>query len=443
MIYANNNAPLMSVFDAIGINEKAIESLVPQMSPQFQRPVLSKILDKIEGGTQKIKSNNRLFRVYRQDNDYPYATVQSATLAGGLYTLILNESDFSAIAEGNAVYSSSTGTMAKVVAKQPGQLVLSFVSNPNGSTSFSSSDFTSSTQVMDGGDIGNINDRMSKETIFSLPDEYKNIIGTMNASAYLTFEDVNTYGYLKNVNGTQYYALQKEVQAIQRLNQQYVRRQLGNTPAVFDGNEPVGASLLNQILTMGGFQTPLAPTQTFTESDLQNTIQSYTAQGGFTTDEILVMAGPDYLANWQNALKGYLITAGNTNTLGGQSVQGINIFEYGFQGLRFKVVVDPVLGNQRMWGTTASNGRSARSNSAIWMNTGTVKTEQGVNMPFAMSYYFGNNADIQRWIVPGSMDEKGNPVKQGANGKKGCMIEFTWDKQDQITNPRAAMYHGA
>ena len=232
MIYANNNAPLMSVFDAIGINEKAIESLVPQMSPQFQRPVLSKILDKIEGGTQKIKSNNRLFRVYRQDNDYPYATVQSATLAGGLYTLILNESDFSAIAEGNAVYSSSTGTMAKVVAKQPGQLVLSFVSNPNGSTSFSSSDFTSSTQVMDGGDIGNINDRMSKETIFSLPDEYKNIIGTMNASAYLTFEDVNTYGYLKNVNGTQYYALQKEVQAIQRLNQQYVRRQLGNTPSV-------------------------------------------------------------------------------------------------------------------------------------------------------------------------------------------------------------------
>src|SRR5574343_4161 len=305
MIYANNNAPLMSVFDAIGINEKAIESLVPQMSPQFQRPVLSKILDKIEGGTQKIKSNNRLFRVYRQDNDYPYATVQSATLAGGLYTLILNESDFSAIAEGNAVYSSSTGTMAKVVAKQPGQLVLSLVINPNGSTSFSSSDFTSSTQVMDGGDIGNINDRMSKETIFSLPDEYKNIIGTMNASAYLTFEDVNTYGYLKNVNGTQYYALQKEVQAIQRLNQQYVRRQLGNTPAVFDGNEPVGASLLNQILTMGGFQTPLAPTQTFTESDLQNKIQAYTAQGGFTTDEILVMAGPDYLANWQNALKGY------------------------------------------------------------------------------------------------------------------------------------------
>jgi len=442
MTYADNQQPLMSVFDAIGINEKAIENLVPQMSPQFQRPVLSKILDQIEGGTQKIKAKNRLFRIYRQDNDYPSATVQSSVAQGSNLLLTLVESDFEAIAQGNAVYAQS-GAIGKVLSKTAGKLLVGFVANPSGATSFTlGTDFANGETVSDGGDIGNLINRESKETILSLPDEYRNIIGTMNASAYITFEDVNTYGFLKNVNGTMYYALQKEVQAIQRLNQQYVRRQLGNTPAVFNGSEPIGSSILNQILTMGGTPVPLAPTATFTETDLQNTIQTYTAQGGFTSDEILVMAGPDYLANWQNALKGYLTTAGTNNTLGGSSVQGINIYEYGFQGLKFKVVVDPILGNSRMWGQ-AANGRSLRSNSAIWMNTAPVKTEQGVPMPFAMSYYFGNTADIQRWIVPGSMDEKGNPVKQGANGKKGCMIEFTWDKQDQIANPRAALYHGS
>jgi hypothetical protein len=442
MAYANNNEPLMSVFDAIGINDKAIENLVPQLSPQFQRPVLSKILDQIEGGTQKIKSKNRLFRIYRQENDYPYATIQSTVSIGGALQITLNETEFAAIAEGNAVYAQS-GAIGKVVAKQPGKITVTFVANPSGATSFNTAvDFVASEGVIDGGDIGSLINRTTKETIFSLPDESKNIIGTMNASAYITFEDVNTYGYLKNVNGTQYYALQKEVQAIQRLNQQYVKRQLSNTPPVFSGSEPIGASLLNQILTMGGTAVPLASTATFTEDDLINTIQTYTAAGGFTSDEILVMGGPDYIANWQKALKGYLTTAGKNNTLGGDSISGINIFEYGFQGLNFKVVADPVLGNQRMWGT-ASNGRSARSNSAIWMNTAPVKTEQNVTMPFATSRYFGNNADIQRWIVPGSMDEKGNPVKQGANGKKGCQIEFTWDKQDQLSNPRACLYHGA
>jgi hypothetical protein len=441
MSYANPNEPLMSVFDAIGINDKAIENLVPQLSPQFQRPVLSKILDQIEGGTQKIKSKNRLFRIYRQDNDYPSATIQQSTLVGGAMQLILNENDFTAIAEGNAVYALS-GTIGKLVSKSEGRMVLSFVSNPNGATAFSATDFLAGEEVIDGGDIGNLINRLTKETILSLPDESKNIIGTMNASAYITFEDVNTYGYLQSVGGTQYYALQKEVQAIQRLNQQYVKRQLSNTPAVFSGTEPMGASLLNQVLTMGGTPVPLAPTASFTEQDLQNAIQAYTAAGGFTSNEVLVMGGPDYIANWQNALKGYLTTAGTNNTIGGASITGINIMEYGFQGLVFKVVQDAVLGNKRMWGT-AGNGRSARSNSALWTNTSPVKTEQNITMPFATSRYFGNTADIQRWIVPGNMDEKGNPVKQGANGKKGCQIEFTWDKQDAFSNPRASLYHGS
>jgi hypothetical protein len=107
-----------------------------------------------------------------------------------------------------------------------------------------------------------------------------------------------------------------------------------------------------------------------------------------------------------------------------------------------KFIKDPFLDNKQIWGVDNTTGYSNRSKSALWMNTDPCKTEQGIAVPFVCDYYFGNTADVQRWEVKGSMDAKGNPTGDGATDKKGCQVNFTLDKQTQLMNPAACMYHG-
>ena len=442
-IYANNNENLTSVFDAVGIGERQVENLVPKLSPAYSRPVLSIITDQLMGGIQKVKSGQRKFTIYRQDNDYPSATIATRQTSGSNLVLSFMESDFAAIPRGNMVKAVS-GAIGKVEAVNNGSMVVSFVANASNAsaTSFSASDFAAGEQVSDRGGIGDINNRESKTTVFSLPSPSYNIISQMDTSCYLSHDDLNTKTYLTNKAGQKFYAYQKDVQTLERFYQQYITRTYDNIPAVFGGSQPVGASLLNQILTMGGGQTSLGTTATFSVQQLRDAIRQYKASGGFTTDEILVIGGSQYVGNWQEALENYVIQSGNRNTIGGEEVVGINVMTYGFQGLTFKVATDAILDNQRMWGTNSA-GFSTRSNSAIWAAVEKVKTETGELAPFACSYYFGESDDIQRWVIEGSMDENGKRVKKGSNEKKGVSIEYTWDKVDQLMNPRACWYHGA
>lgn len=441
MPYANNNESLSSVFDAVGIGERQVESLVPKLSPAYSRPVLSIIGDQLMGGIQKVKSGQRKFTIYRQENDYPAATIQSRSVSGGALILTFTESDFASIPQNNMVLATS-GAFGKVESVGNGTMVVSFVGNPNGNTAFVSADFAVGELTRDAGAIGNLQNRTSKTTVFSLPDPYYNIIPQYDQSAFLTFEDLNTKTYLTAKNGKKYYAYQKDAQALERLYQQYLVRTYSNIPASFNNTEPIGASLLNQILTMGGGQTTLSPTGTFTIQQLRDAIRQYKAAGGFTTDEILIIGGSQYVGNFQEALENYVIQSGNKNTIGGEEVMGINVMEYGFQGLRFKVMTDAVLDNQRMWGTSG-NGFSARSNSAIWAAVEKVKTENGELAPFVCSYYLGETDDVKRTVINGLIDENGMTVSQGTNPAKGVSIEYTWDKVDQLMNPRACWYHGA
>lgn len=438
MNYVNNNQSTVSIFDDAGIAEKFVESMAPMLSPAYQRPKLSILIDQLENGTQKRKAGQRVVNIYRQDNDFPSAVVQESSQRGSNIYVTLTQNTFASIPV-NHMVNCTTGAVGKVLDKGQGWMLIGFVTNPNGSTAFNfSTDFIAGEPVIDGGQIGNNMSRQEDETIFSLPDNIQNIIPTYNTDVYLTHDDVHTRTYLTAANGTQYYATNKDMQALQRLMQQYTVRTYKNIPAVFNDTEPVAASLVNQIVSMGGTYRPINSQLTY--SELKNTVRGYTSKGGFTTNEIAIFCGSQYIADFQEATENFVTTAGKNNVLGGQEVKGIDIYKYSFQGLDLKFIVDPLLDNQRMFGT-GSDGFSLRSRSAIWMNTAPVPAEGGGTVPFAAAYYFANTADIQRWITPGNMDDKGNTVTEG-QPFKGCKIHYTWDKMEQISNPRAALYHG-
>lgn len=438
--FISNQESLVSIFDQRNLTPRFVEQLVPIMNPQFARPALSKLIDVLDGAVLK-KATNRKFNINRQPNDFPAATIQNRTAVGALLTLTLSDNTFSAIPVGNAVYSTS-GCLAEVVAKVDGSMTIRCVYSPTGTgtTAFAAVDFAISQLVSDRGALGNINNRVTPETVFTLPNEYSNYIAQYDAGAYISHEDVNNKTYIKNQYGSDFYALQKEAQALQRMMQTYYARLYSNVAAVADANKPVGASLINQINTMGGFSRGISGQ--VTETTLKGVIRDYVSNGGFTGEEIVVLCGSQYLGDIQESLAQYVITAGKNNIVGGQEVEGINIYTYGFEGLKLKFIKDPFLDNKQIFGVDQTSGFSNRSRSALFMNTDMCKTEQGMGVPFVCDYYFGATADVQRWEVAGSMDSKGNPVTSGATDKKGCQINFTLDKQTQLMNPAACMYHG-
>ena len=436
-LYATNGEPVTSVMDGIGAADKEVEMLVYQLSPAFQRPVLSKFIDKMDGATIKRKANQRLINIYRQDNDYPAFPIGQRTSVAGNLTLLSSNSSFAAIPVGNMVYAY-TGATGKVIAKDAGRMTISFLNNPNGNTAFVAADFAVGETAMDGGRATNLYEQPAYETVFSLPGSIQNIIPTYFEGCQLSKEDFVCTTYLKAANGTKLYATNKDMQAMQRMQQHIVRRTYSNTAPVLSGQEPIAAGFIYQIAAMGGTLRPMSGA--WGESELKAAIRQYVSKGGITDNQILVTCGTEYAANFQDAIQiPYVQYVGQNSTLG--TFKGINAMFYAYEGLELTLVIDPILDNQLMWGTS-STGFSRRSNTAIWGNTAPVKVEGGGTAPFVMAYYAGSTADVVRQIVPGLIDDQGNPVSRGANTQPYCTVTYTADKVEQLTNPRAWLAHG-
>lgn len=440
MIYANNDVSLPSLFDELGIAAKALENTVPLLDPAFQRPVHARLIDQLSGGTINAKqSGQRLFTIYRKENDYPYATIQSRQANGPYLNLFLNETDFAAIPVGNMIKSDS-GCLGKVETKDLGKITVSFYANPNGNTSFVAADFANASGITDRGAIGNISNRQELEYVMPLPELVQNIVPTYDMTVEILHDDVFSKTHLMNREGKPYYAMMKEFEALGLLNRQYVARTLDNVPAVLSGQQPAAASLLNQTLTMGGGQTTLGQNEMTTEAFWQDTLERFVSTGAFTNGEVVGIFGQRLYGSFQKALAPYLVTAGKNNTIGGDTVKGIDISEYKFGGVSIKTMLEPIYSDTRMWGVN-TNGFSKRANTGMLISTEKVKTQQGELLPFMSSRYFSDTQDIQRWETHGSMDAKGNNVKVG-NGKKAARVNYTLDKVDYFNNPKATWYIG-
>lgn len=441
MIYANNNVSLPNLFDEMGIAARSVENLVPLLDPAFQRPVHARLIDQLAGGTINAKkSGQRLFTIFRKENDYPFATVQNRAVNGTFLNINLNESDFAAIPVGNMVKSDS-GCLGKVESKDLGRITVSFLVNPNGNTAFVAADFAAGSGITDRGAVGNITNRRELEYVMGMPEPTQNIVPQYDMTVEILHDDVYTETHLKNKDGKPYYAMMKEIEALGLLNRQYVARTLDNVPAVLGGSEPVASSLLNQILTMGGGQSTLGATDSTTEAFWQDTLERFAATGAFTNGEVVGIFGQRLFGNLQKALQPYILNTGTKNTIGGEEVKGIDIKEYAFGGISLKVMLEPIYSDTRMWGV-AANGFSRRSNTGMLMSTEKVKTQQGEMLPFMSSRYFSSSEDILRTETDGMIDSRGNHVAKGSSGKKAATVNFTLDKVDYFNNPKATWYIG-
>lgn len=438
--YINPNLPLVSVFSQFGLNEREVERLVPKIAPAFQRSKVSLIAEHLGKPVLK-RSKTRIFEIYRQADDFPAATIATRTASGADLVLTWTDPNFQAIRVGNMIKAAS-GAMGIVKQVTAGSVTIGFLSNPNGNTAFVSADFAATEIASDRGDVTNPNSRQSKSTLFTLPNQYTNIVSSISDTVEVTAEEANQFTYLENIDGTQYYALSKVTQAMQRMMQYQSLRMVDEIAPVYDENRPVGGSLVWQIKNQGGVYRPISAA--ITETEFNAAIEQYVNNGGFNGEEIVIVAGPSYLADLQkNVFKQYLTTAGTTNVIGGAKVEGLNAFEYGYQGLKFKIVRDDVMSSTKKWGySSIFAGESKRSKSAMWINTAPVATEQGATMPALMEYYY-ITPDMIVSEKAGMTDMMGRPNKQTTTGQLSSTVEISLNKTTQLTQPSGHMFHAA
>ncbi len=438
-LFAAPNQNLISIFDMDNLIPAQVEQLIPKMNPAFQRPVISKLIDNMGiGAVQNV--GNVIFNVYRQPNDFPSSSIQSQSLAGGNLTLTLSGDSINAL-QPDMLVQGSSGCVATVISNNGnGQVVLKFFSNPNGNTAFdSAADFLAGQIASYRGTLGNQQNRQVSNMPFVLPTQFQNYVSQWDAKTTVTFNDAHTKTYVSTPAGN-FYALQKEVQTMGFMMQGYSAYMLNDMPKVANSNRPMGASIVNQIKTMGGLSVPLSSPLTI--QAFRDAARLYKASGGFITDEVVVTCGSQYLGDIQEDMASYVLTSGTNNVVGGSEVLGLNITTYGFEGLKFKFIVDPFLDNKRIFGIDPATGFSRRSRSAIWMATERVQTENGGTLPFVVDYYFGSTSDIARQEVVGMTNSRGEYVKQGANGQKAAEVNFSVNKTTQLMNPSGCLTHG-
>lgn len=438
--FIDPNLPLVSVFANYGINDRQVEPLVPKLAPAFQRSVISAIAEQI-GKPQLVSAKTPIFQIYRQPNDWPAATIADRSAVGTDLVLTWSDPSFQAIRVGNMVQAKS-GALGIVKSKSAGTATIGFLSNPNGSTAFGASDFVIGQLASDRGDVTDRDNRSSKETLFTLPVPYQNIVTSMSDTATINFAEANQYTYLKNINGTQYYALSKVSQMLGRMQQTYSARMVADVPANFDTATPVGGSLIWQIKNQGG--STRAINAAITESEFNEAIQQYINNGGYASKEVIIVGGSSYIQDLQkNVFKQYVTTAGNNNVLGGKEVKGLNIMSYYYSGFTFHLIMDEFLNNPNIWHPSdLFAGETARSKSAIWMNAAPVPTENGGTLPFVSDYYYGV-PDMIVTEVKGMTDMMGRPNKEGVSGKLSSTVEVNWNKTTQLNNPAQCFYHYA
>jgi len=438
--FIDPNLPLVSVFTDYGINERQVEPLVPKLAPAFSRSVISTIAEQI-GKPQLVSAKTPIFQIYRQPNDWAAATISSRSVVGTDLVLGWSDPTFQSIRVGNMTQSRS-GALGIVKIASAGTATISFLSNPNGSTAFGANDFVIGELASDRGDVTDRDNRLSKSTLFTMPVPYQNIVSSISETTTVNFSEANQFTYLKNINGTQYYALNKVTQMLGRLQQTYSARMIGNIPANFNTSTPIGGSLIWQIQNQGG--TSRAINSAITETEFHEAIQQYINNGGYASKEVVIVGGSSYIQDLQkNVFKQYVVTAGDTNVLGGKSVQGLNIMSYYYSGFMFHLIMDEFLNNPNIWHPSILfPGETVRSKSAIWMNAAPCPTENGGTLPFVSDYYYGV-PDMIVTEVKGMTDMMGRPVKEGVNGKLASTVEVNWNKTTQFNNPAQCMFHYA
>jgi len=436
--FIDPNLPAVSIFSLYGINERQVEKRVALANPAFDVSVMAKISDHL-GKPEMIEAKTRVIEVYRKPLSWASTYIATRTVSGNNLVLTWTQSDFQAIRERHMIFApGASKAIGYVISKEAGTATISFLSNSNGNTAFVAADFAAGSMVSDGGEITNPNNRQSSETLWTMPIHYQNIVGSTSDTCTMTAEEAKQFTYIVNKNGTQYYAQKKLSEMLARFRQEHSVRDLRDIPVNMDTTKPVGASIINQIKTMGGKSRAI--TAAIDETEFNIVAEDYANNGGNSSNNIVIVGGYSYIRDLQvNVFKSLLATAGKYSVLG--PIKGLNCMSYDLGGFHYDLYMDPLYQNPNIFAqSTIFPGSTTMSKSAIWFDPSPVPTEMGGTMPALQDYYY-IASDMIVTELPGMTNMQGSPNKTGYSPKLQSQVEVNWNTTRQLVNPTAGYWH--
>lgn len=446
----NAGIPLEQDYIALNIDDRDILGSLIQLYPQYNQ--VNTLITTCAG--TPFNESKWVVEQYIMDNDTPYAEVLSApslTFGNKKATIVLTDPTFDKFRVNEIVRDNVTSTHAKVIAHYPGQLEVIFQSNGlnSSATAFTSSDFAAGHFVTYVGPLSEISKSAPMENIYykpSGPDEYA--IEFYTDSLILNYNDMyNTTrlnSKLKNSSGKEYLQFVQEQKFIQRIGTTHERKLLLGQNVIGDrqtgrGNEAPG--LLWQIINKGGMYTPL--TSMPTEDNYKSIIEHSIDEVGTSTSELLVICGSRAWGQFQTTITDkYLIYAGTNNTFGGTAVDGLNVQEYSYLGVKLRWLNYDMFNNPNQFPEisqlTGMNGATQAKGNMLILNTSNVMTADNGEVPFVTRHTFGDGMLSEFYnYVPGALNRDGSKADNPTNLAMGGTLNFACANLYKLSNPRA------
>lgn len=432
-----------NVFEQQGFTPRQVEQMVILKAPVFEangktfNSVMPGLMAKY-GETSWTLSGNYKYSLPRRGISYPITqTNGTPTYSNSDLTVTFNVSDptYSNIGVGSLVKDLTTNTNATVIAVSAGLITAQYDSNSSGSqTAFDTSDdFANGHNIQY---LGIVNDNVNRQVPngqTTLPNLDQYIIGKWDEKATIKSIDAKRKTYFNSDLGTPYYAMQVEVEALNRLYTAYYLYMYGDNVQVDNASKPRSMSFINQLKTFGS-ECIVPKNGAISLADFEDLIIQYKRKGGNTSDSVYLCGGMSYNANISRILRDkYVQYPGKENVVGGADVIGLDVPFYQVCGMKVMPVIDMFL-EHPAWGGT-------RSDTAFWIDAAPVPTGQGKMMSPIMDVY-NEWEGLHQWDVPGGVDRNGNPIARGTNGQLACDVNFDLQQTKIITNVEGALYHG-
>lgn len=434
-VYAPQGQSINQSITQALLDKNAVEMFVIERFPEYH--TINKLVAQLGEGSKEVWGRRKV-EIPRVGNTYPVATIATRNLTAGILTLGYSDPSETPFRVDDLVVSE-TGVGALCIESIPGQAKFIFQYSPNASaTAFTGSDFLVGEELsyrgnspdVSSGKVGTSRRVITPETDFNYIPMYQDT-GSFN------YEEASEKTFLADgwwIESVVYQAMQNvsEAYAVQIYDSIKSNR---NGRYTHDGFE-------QQIKNGSGVVKPF--TGDLQEAYIQNMIDELKANGG-GGNEFMCLAGYEYIGMFQRIIgREYIVYAGDTNTFGGKSVNGINMTIYHYNGVRLVFVEDPMFANPNVWvgASTSSPALSKQARKAFWFNTSPVKLASGKGTaPFMKSYQYGP-MDMIIADFPGYIGKDGKPNVQGAKARSlEYSVDVIYNKYHQLMNPAQCGIH--
>lgn len=413
------------------IETNNVRDFVISRNSEFNQ--LTTIYDEVAGRvTQPMQSGARTLKMPYLPNVAAYGIIKTGgrTAVGNQLRLDFTDSTADDFLTLRAV-EASNGTFGQVVTHGDGYIVVSLLYSVTGDTTFQTADFAAGTQVSENQDVSpGVTD--SRQTRLYVPQLEENTIGQQRYTLELTRENVSRRTMVE-VEGKPYWQY-ASLPLFMRETKNSIDKGIWAAPRVTTQDKWMGGGTKWQIENQGGqIETYNG---TFNQDTLIQIAKNAKARGT-GTKEFMVLNGFNVLAGFQtNVGSQYIQYAGNTNTIGGKEIAGINAMHFKCLNIDFKFVPWGMLDFRAVnpQGNSTVTGELKSSYTAVFIDTADVPTVDHGVQPFVTCYSYGQDSYYTQQIA-GMTDMMGKKASNPNNSKNACSVEIEVNELYQLNDP--------